>query len=168
MNMDSNAAQFERLGHPWVTERDRREMPVHGPSKKIKRAGPKMATEKAPFAEPGTGRRPLTEAEIRANKHRETLQQIRRLARDTTFFNHIAPAADRPVVDPNTIPQSAEERAAGEARRLEAIEARKADVLAKEAARGKARTEARLAAGYAKLLNAQISHRVAISYGDVA
>lgn len=98
--MRSNADQFEAMGFPWVSERDRREMPVRGPSLKVKRAAPRFAGVKPEFRDEAVVRRALTAQEVRNAKHRAALAEVRSLARASRFFTHIDAPSATPLVEP--------------------------------------------------------------------
>lgn len=116
--MDSNADQFARMGNPWVSERDRLAMPVKGPSRRIKRHMPKLATAKPEFREEGYVRRALTAEEERRQKHLANLAVVRRLAKRSHFIERIEPASATPQVHPTAPPPLAEEVEAARAEKV--------------------------------------------------
>jgi hypothetical protein len=74
--MKSNADQFALMGNPWITERDRAEMPTYS-GRKIKRHTPRYAEAKPEFRDEVRVRRELTAAEAARAKALANLARVR-------------------------------------------------------------------------------------------
>jgi hypothetical protein len=92
--VDSNAAQFERLGNPWISERDRREMPTYA-GRKVKRVAPRLAEALGKFPTERPIGKPRAES--------AGLGEYRRATAFLTLFKSGLPGGTRTVasrVDP--------------------------------------------------------------------
>lgn len=141
MSIDTNAAQFERLGNPWVSERERHEF-SRGESRKIRRAVPEKAPNLAVFEEPNAGpivKRPHLHPE-HVREHNRHVGDIRKrliaMRGGSRAVEGLKARPERPVIvlAPNanceSRPLSAEERALNIAQKA-ARDARIAEASAK-------------------------------------
>jgi hypothetical protein len=151
---DSNAAQFARMGNPWITAREQQELGEARGSRGQMRRNRKPRPCSLPYAEVKSIARALTPEEEKAKQQREMLNHVLRLGkalrgspvRETTGY----PVKERPVatVRPAALEELGEwnrDRIEGEIARLERC-ATAARIAAKEKL-GDYRAAAELALG---------------------
>lgn len=129
--MDTNANQFARLGFPWFDATPEPQVPLSKASRKIRKAGPRMATVKPEFREEGYVRRALSAEEQRAAKHRDMLAEVRRAQRDQRVLSQHWGKSDTAIAARVAPSETAEQRA----RAAEAAAQWRAEQEAREAAR---------------------------------
>lgn len=107
---DSNAAQFERMGDPWVTNRDRQELGNFPISRKVQRQNRQVRPCDRPYSDRKREARDLTPEEQRAKRHREALTHILRLTKQARGGETREVAGYRPVEPPAKVIRPAREK----------------------------------------------------------
>lgn len=136
---DSNAAQFARMGDPWVTERDRHDLGNFPENRKVRRQNRQVRPCDRPYPEPRSIGRPPTPEEERAARQRAMLAHVGRLRKQLRGDDVREVAGYRPVEPPvvtvkpladKPVSEWAHEKIAGDLARL-AHETRRARIEAK-------------------------------------
>lgn len=107
---DSNAGQFERMGNPWVTNRDRQELGNFPISRKAQRQNRQVRPCDRPYCERKAEARALTPEEQRAKRQREMLLHVLRLTKQARGGETREVAGYRPVEPPAKVIRPSREK----------------------------------------------------------
>lgn len=99
---DSNAAQFDRMGNPWMTSREQQEL--GDPNRKARRENRRSRPFDPNFRDPPVSRRALTEAEQQAESVRHAMRDVvSRLRASRGDFDRTHPTYEPRHVAPHVI-----------------------------------------------------------------